>query len=84
MKFHKGLESSGIAKAKRVENAQSGAKGIHWDIRQKAWIVRLKVKGKRLSGGCFKPKDSTPELVERARLAAVESRRKLLEKYFKD
>ena len=33
-------------------------------------------------GGTFKPKDSTPEEVERARLAAVESRRKLEEKYF--
>ena len=29
-----------------------------------------------------KPKDCTPEEVERARLAAVESRRKLEEKYF--
>ena len=46
-----------------------------------ACIVQLKVKGKRLSGGCFKPKDSTPEEVECARLAAVESRSKLEEKY---
>ena len=36
----------------------------------------------QLSGGYFKPKDSTPEEVERARLAALESRRKLEEKYF--
>ena len=42
----------------------------------------LNINGKQLSGGYFKPKDSTPEEVERARLAAVESRRKLEEKYF--
>ena len=41
----------------------------------------LEVNGKHLHGGKFKPKDSTPEEVERARLAAVESRRKLEEKY---
>ena len=35
-----------------------------------------------IPGGYFKPKDSTPEEVERARLAAVEGRRKLEEKYF--
>ena len=80
--FRKDLERSGIAKAKRVENPQSGVPGIHWHVRQKAWIVRIKVSGKRLSAGRFKPKDSTPEEVARARLAAVESRRKLEEKYF--
>ena len=87
IEFRKGLERSGIAKAKRVENPQSGVKGINWDIRQKAWRqkawkVRLKINGKQLHGGTSKPKDSTPEEVERARLAAVESRRKLEEKYF--
>ena len=82
IEFRKGLESSGIAKAKRVENPQSGVKGVNWDIQQKAWKVRLKANGKRLHGGTSKPKDSTPEEVERARLAAVESRRKLEEKYF--
>merc|ERR1711933_283692 len=33
-------------------------------------------------GGRFKPKDTNPEEVERARVAAVESRRKLEERYF--
>ena len=42
----------------------------------------LEVNGKHLHGGTFKPKDSTPEEVERARLAALESCRKLEEKYF--
>ena len=65
-----------------MENPQSGVKGINWNTRQKAWKVCLKINGKPLSGGTFKPKDSTPEEVERARLAAVESRRKLEEKYF--
>ena len=82
IKFRKDLERRGIGKAKRVENPQSNVPGNNWHIRLKAWIVQLQVKGKRLSGGCFKPKDSTPEEVERARLAAVESRRKLEEKCF--
>ena len=82
IKFRKDLERRGIGKAERVENHQSNVPGINWHIRHKAWIVQLQVKGKRLSGGCFKPKDSTPEEVECARLAAVESRRKLEQKYF--
>merc|ERR1712050_90830 len=53
-----------------------------WDPRQKAWKVRLGINDKCLRGGTFKPKDSTPEEVERARLAAVESRRELEKKYF--
>ena len=77
IEFRKGLERSGVVKAKRVENPQSNVPSIHWHIQKKAWIVRLRVKGKQLSGGCFKPKDSTPEEIERARLLAVESRRKL-------
>ena len=44
-----------------------------------SWEVKLNVNGKKLHGGYFMPKDSTPEEVERARLAAVESRRKLEE-----
>ena len=82
IEFRKGLERSGIAKAKRVENHQSGVKGINWHTSKKAWTVRLKINGKQLCGGTFKPKDSTPEEVERARLAALDSRRKLEEKYF--
>merc|ERR1712176_482502 len=82
IEFRKGLERSGIAKVKRVENPQSGVKGIYWYILAKAWKVKLNINGKLLHGGTFKPKDSTPEEVERARLAAVESRRKLEEKYF--
>ena len=82
IEFRKGLERSGFAKAKRAENPQSGVKGITWHIQQKAWRVYLNINGKQLSGGYFKAKDSTPEEVERARLAAVESRRTMEEKYF--
>ena len=82
IEFRKDLERRGIAKAQHVENPQSGVKGINWNIQKKAWRVYLNINGKQLSGGYFKPKDSTPEEVERARLAAVESRRKLEEKYF--
>ena len=82
IEFRKDLERSGIAKAKRVENFQSGVKGITWHNRLQTWQVQLKINGKLIPGGYFKPKDSTPEEVERARLAAVEGRHKLEEKYF--
>ena len=77
IEFRKGLERSGIAKAKRVENPHSGVKGVFWPTRNKAWEVTVNINGQTLYGGTFVPKDSTPEEVERARLLAVESRRKL-------
>ena len=67
--------------AKREETLQSGVKGICSHPEKKSWQVELTINGKRFFGGTFKPKDSTPEEVERARLAAVESRRKLEENY---
>ena len=73
---------SGIVKVKRVENPHSGVPGVRWHTRFKAWEVTMNIDGQTRFGGKFKPKDSTPEEVERARLAAVESRRKLEEKYF--
>ena len=81
IKFRKGLERSGIAKAGRAEKPQSGAKGVTWDLQRKSWKVSLRINDKQRHGGYFKPKDSTLEEVERARLAALESRRKLEEKY---
>ena len=77
IEFRKGLERSGIVNAKRVENPQSGVIGVRWHTRYKAWEVKKNINGQTLFGGKFKPKDSTPEEVERARLLAVESRRKL-------
>ena len=77
IEFRKGLESSGIAKAKRVENPQSGVKGILWHKRFRTWQVTLKINGQSIHGGTFKPQDYTPGEVESARLAAIESRRKL-------
>ena len=71
------MERSGIVKAKRVENPQSGVTGVFWHTRDKAWEAKMKINGQWLYGGKFTPKDSTPEEVERARLLAVESRRKL-------
>ena len=68
--------------AQREETPQSGVKGINWHTSKKTCRVRLNINGKELCGGRFKPKDSTPEEIERARLTAVESRRKLEEKYF--
>ena len=77
IEFRKGLERSGIVKAKRVEKPHSGEKGVLWHTRDKAWEVKMVINGQTLYGGTFKPKDSTPEEVERARLVAVESCRKL-------
>ena len=82
IEFRKGLERSGIAKAKRVENPQSGVTGVFWHARYRAWEAKMKIDGQWLYGGKFTPKDSTPKEVERARLAALDSRRKLEEKYF--
>ena len=71
-----------MQEAKREEMPQSGVKGICSHPQEKSWQVELTINGKNFFGGTFKPKDSTPEEVESARLAAVESRRKLEEKYF--
>ena len=61
------LERSGTAKAKRVENFQSGVKGITWHNRHQTWQVQLKINGKLLSGGYFKPKDYRPKEKAHAR-----------------
>ena len=85
IEFRKGLERSGFVKAtgsKREEKPQSGVKDVNWNTRDKLWEVQMKLNGTNLHGGAFKPKAYTPEEIERARLAAVESRRKLEEKYF--
>ena len=82
IKFRKGLERDGIAKARRAEKPQSGVKGVTWHLQTKSWKVSLRINDKQLHGGYFKPKDSTLEEVERAKLVALESRRKLEEKYF--
>ena len=42
----------------------------------------MHINGQWLYGGTFTPKDSTPEEVECARLAAAEKRRKLEQKFF--
>ena len=65
-----------------MENPHSGVKGVFWHTRDKAWEVTMNINGKTLYGGTFTPKDSTPEEVECARLAAAESRRKLEQKCF--
>ena len=64
-------------KAKRVENPYSGVPGVRWHTRYKAWEVTMNTNGQRRFGGKFRPKYSTPEEIERARLLAVESGRKL-------
>jgi len=56
---------------------QSGIKGVNWETSNKAWRVCISVRGKRLQGGNFHPRNNTPEEIERARLEAVECRRRL-------
>ena len=43
IEFRKGLERSGIAKAKRVEKPHSGVKGVLWCTRDKAWEVKSRL-----------------------------------------
>ena len=54
-----------------------GVKDVFWHTRDKAWEVKMVIDGQTLYGGTFTPKDSTPEEVERARLLAVDTCRKL-------
>ena len=75
--FQKDLERSGVVKAKGVENPHNGVTSVFWHTPTKTWEVKMNINGQTLFGGRFTPKDSTPEEVERARLLAVESRRKL-------
>ena len=80
IEFRKGLERSGTVRVAAAR--RSGVKGVFWHSNQSYWQVRLIVKGRRIHGGNFKAEDSTPEEVERARLLAVESHRKLKEMHF--
>ena len=84
IEFRKGLERSGVVtvKAGSVDTPKSGVIGVKWNKRTNNWCAYIQVNGKEISGGSFKPKDTTPEEVERARLAAVVCRRKLEEKHF--
>jgi len=60
----------------------TGIRGVCWHTGKHAWEVRYNAAGKKKAGGTFKPKDDTAEDIERARLAAVECRRRLeLEHY---
>ena len=57
---------------------------VFWNTRDKAWEVKMNFHGKTLYGGYLKPKDSTPEAVECARLAAAEKRRELEQKHYQE
>ena len=52
-------------------------KDVFLHTRDTAWEVKMVINGQTLYGGTFMPKDSTPEEVERARLLAVDTCRKL-------
>jgi len=79
--FRRGLEEqSGKAKVRTPPSKTSSVKGVDWF--RNCWRARIKVDGKMVHGGQFKPKDETPAEVEKARLAAVEWRRESEMKYF--
>jgi len=61
---------------------QSRVKGVFWTAGNKSWVVKIRVRGKLLHGGSFRPKDDTAEAMEEARLAAIECRRKLEAQHF--
>mmetsp|Transcript_12674 Transcript_12674/g.40537 ORF Transcript_12674/g.40537 Transcript_12674/m.40537 type:complete len:467 (+) Transcript_12674:195-1595(+) len=64
---------------KGVLKATKGKAGVSWTRASRSWRVELAVGGgKKVQGGSFRPKDDTPEEVERARLAALECRRNLM------
>ncbi|CAK0855209.1 unnamed protein product [Prorocentrum cordatum] len=62
---------------------QSGVKYIHWVSKKQTWCVRYLMKNGPDKGTrkqpTFRPKDGSPEEVERARLAAVQALRGLQE-----
>jgi len=74
--FREGLERQGVIKPARAER-QSGQQGVHWHRTRGLWTVRMLVRGKTKTCCAFRPKDDTPEEIERARLAAMEWRLKL-------
>ena len=60
--------------SKAVER-KSGVSGVCWVKHEEAWKVQIRMEtGSKRSRTCkrFRPKDHTPEQIERARLAAVE------------
>lgn len=73
----------GEEQAARSERPGS-VKILDWNTARKAWWVHIKLDGKTFHGGFFRPKDDTPEEIERARLAAMECRRNLELKHGKD
>jgi len=74
--LRKELVRTGKLKVKKTVLG-SRIQGVHWNRARKGWQVRIMSDGKYLSGGYFRPKDNTPDEIERARLAAVERRRTL-------
>ncbi|CAK0872766.1 unnamed protein product [Prorocentrum cordatum] len=80
--FRRELERAGQARAPKAAERRSGVPGVFWESSGRAWRVQLKsvsASGKqtRIQGGSFRPKDDTPEEVERARLLAVARLREL-------
>jgi len=74
--FRKDLVRRGVVKVARTAQRQSCSRGVSWESRGQGWRVQMRSGGRRINFH-FRPKDNTPEEVERARLAAVERRREL-------
>lgn len=65
--FREGLVLRGLVKVANV----GSSKGIVWNRQHGSWDIFIRVYGKKLRGGRFRPVDGTPEASEKARQAAV-------------
>ena len=82
--LRKDLEESGRAKRLKVPERQSGVRGVTWLPKKRKWLARLQVvfNGKKYDvqfapAASFRPRDNTPEEMERTRLLAVAHVQKL-------
>lgn len=64
-----------------VAKYDSKCRGVSWEEGQKRWHVSLEKNGKQYSKN-FRPKDSTDEAREKARLEAIQYRAELEKKHF--
>jgi len=82
VQFRCELVQAGKIRAWAQHTLQSGVAGVKWRPEKQAWQVELMIKGTKINGGLYEPKDKSQDEIEKARLVAVEKRRELERKYF--
>lgn len=65
-------------RAKRI----SGVRGVTWHNMQHCWNVRIQSRGKTFRGDRFLPVNDSEDAIERARLLAIASRKRLEREHF--